>query len=95
MPPPQWALSNAAIRPSVFLPVRLSVPPGLGAQRLGQLGAQLLDQATRAVRTADLSAHGRRSAAMGGGHIVSPRNNLLNFTMVQLRGKFHQFRYAH
>jgi len=75
MPPPQWALSDAAIRPSVFLPVRLSVPPGLGAQRLGQLGAQLLDQATRAVRTADLSAHGHRSAAMGGGHIVSPRNH--------------------
>ena len=36
------------------------------AQRLGQLDAQRLDQATRAVRTADPSAHGRRSAAIGG-----------------------------
>ena len=34
---------------------------------LGQLGVQRLGQATRAVRTADLSAHGRRSAAIGGG----------------------------
>jgi len=28
-------------------------------------------QATTAARTADPSAHGRRSAAIGGGHIVS------------------------
>jgi len=35
------------------------------AQRLDQLDAQRLDQATRAVRTADPSAHGRRSAAIG------------------------------
>jgi len=34
------ALSDAAIRPYV----RLSVPPGLGAQCLGQLGAQRLGQ---------------------------------------------------
>ena len=44
---------------AIRLSVRLSVPPGLGAQRLCQ--------ATRAVRTADPSAHGRRSAAIGGG----------------------------
>ena len=42
--------------------VRLSVPPGPG-----QLGAESLGEATRAVRTADPSAHGRRSAAIGGG----------------------------
>ena len=29
------------------------------------------------MRTADPSAHGRRSAAIGGRHIVSPRDNLL------------------
>ena len=44
-----------------------SVPPGLGAQCLRQLGAQ---------RTADPSAHGRRSTAIGEG-ISSPRDNLL------------------
>jgi len=44
----------------------LSVPPSLGAARIGQLGAQGLVQATRAVRTADPSAHGRRSAAIDG-----------------------------
>ena len=61
------ALSYAAIRPSVCL----SVPPEpaircayIREQRLDKLGAQL---PTRAVRTADRSAHGRRSAAIGGG----------------------------
>jgi len=53
-----------SVRPSV----RLSVPPGLGAQRLRQLGTQHLDQATRAVRTVDPSAHGLRSAAIGGAY---------------------------
>jgi len=65
--------------PSVRLSVCLSVPPGLGAQCLGQLDAQRLGQATSAVRTADPSAHGRRSSAIGGGHIVSPRDNLFCF----------------
>jgi len=58
------ALSDAAIRLSVCL------------SHLGQLGAQRLGQATRAVRTADPSAHGHRSAAIGGRHIVSPCDNL-------------------
>ena len=58
------ALSDAAISLSVCL------------SHLGQLGAQRLGPATRAVRTADPSAHGRRSAAIGGRHIVSPRDNL-------------------
>jgi len=49
------ALSDAAISLSVCL------------SHLGQLGAQRLGPATRAVRTADPSAHGRRSAAIGGG----------------------------
>ena len=58
--------------------VRPSVCPSVGPTwRLGQLGAQHLGQATAAVRTADPSAHGRRSAAIGGEHIVSPRDNLL------------------
>ena len=46
----EGVLSDAAVRPSVCL------------SHLGQLGAQRLGQATRAVRTADPSAHGRRSA---------------------------------
>ena len=46
-------------------PVRLSVPPALGARRLGQT--------TRTVRTADPSAHGRRSAAIGGAHRLVAR----------------------
>ena len=61
------AFSDAAIRPSVC--------PFVCRSHLGQLGAQRFVQATRDVRTADLSAHGRRSAAIGGGHIVSPRGN--------------------
>jgi len=48
-----------SVRTSVFLSVRLSVPPGLGAQRLGQLGAQCLDQVSRDVRTADPSTHAK------------------------------------
>ena len=60
VPPPYGALSDA-VCPSV----RLSVC----SSHLGQLGAQH-GQATRAVRTADPSAHGRRSAAIGGGIIV-------------------------
>jgi len=55
------ALSDTAIRPSVC--------PSLGYRHAGW-------PATRDVRTADLSANGRRSAAsrtaIGGGHIVSP-----------------------
>ena len=54
-----------SVRPSVCL----SVPPGLGVISvisLGQLGAQRLGHITRAVRTEDPSAHGRRSAAIGG-----------------------------
>jgi len=52
--------------------VRPSVPPA----RLRQLGTQRLGQATRPVRTADPSAHGRRFAAIGGRHIVAPRDKL-------------------
>jgi len=37
--------------------VCLSVPPGLGAQCLGQLGAQRLDQVSRDVQTTDPSTH--------------------------------------
>jgi len=37
--------------------VCLSVPPGLGTQRLGQLGAQRLGQVSRDVQTADPSTH--------------------------------------
>ena len=55
------ALSDTAIRPSVC--------PSLGYRHAGW-------PATRDVRTADLSANGRRSVAsrtaVGGGHIVSP-----------------------
>ena len=51
------ALSNAAIRPFVRLSVCRSHLGQLGAQRLGQLGAQHLGQATKAVQTADPSAH--------------------------------------
>ena len=68
VPPPYGALSDA-VCPSVRLSVCSSHLGQLGAQRLGQLGAQH-GQATRAVRTADPSAHGRRSAAIGGGIIV-------------------------
>ena len=50
----RWALIDAAIRLSVCLSVCRSY--------LGQLGTQHHGQATRAVRTADLSAHGRKSA---------------------------------
>ena len=58
---------------SVFMSVCLSVPPGLdaqrlgqlgaqclgqlGAQRLGQLGTQRLGQVSRDVQTADASTH--------------------------------------
>ena len=68
------ALSGAAIRQSACLSVRLSVPPGLGAQRLGQ--------ATRAVRT----ARERRFAAIGGG-VVSPRDNLLTTALATAIGR--------
>jgi len=44
--------------------VRPSVRP---TWTIAQLGAQRLGLATSAVRTADPSAHGRRSAAIGGG----------------------------
>ena len=54
-----------------------SVRPSVRLSHLGLLGAHRLGQATRAVRTADPYAHGRRSAAICGRHIVSPRDNLL------------------
>ena len=54
---------------AIRLSVRLYVQPGLGAQRLCQ--------ATRAVRTADPSAHGRRSAAIGGG--ISSRRAITGY----------------
>jgi len=56
------ALSGAAIRPFVC--------PSLSPM-------QHVGQAARAVQTADPSVHGRRSAAIGGGQIISPRHNLL------------------
>ena len=62
-----------------------SVCPSVGPT-LGQLGAQRLGQATRAVSTADTSAHGCRSAAMGGCHIVSSRDNLLYLLCVGFTG---------
>ena len=43
-----------------------SVRPSVCPSHLGQLSAQRLGQAIRAVRTADPSVHGRRSAAIGG-----------------------------
>jgi len=57
--------------PSVRLSVRLSA-------HLGQLVAQRLGQATGAVRTADPSARGRRSAAIGGrgAYRLAARDNL-------------------
>ena len=52
--------------------IHLSVSPGPPRQRHGQ--------ATTAVQTADPSAHGLRSAMIGGAHNVSPRYNLLNMS---------------
>jgi len=64
----------------------------LGAQRLRQLGALHLGQATRAARIADLSAHGRGSAAIGGAY-RSPRDNLF---IVLLRNMCsHKVKYAY
>jgi len=42
------------------------MPPTIGGH-LGQLGAQHHGHATKVVQTADPSAHGRRSTAIGGG----------------------------
>jgi len=47
------------------------------APRQGPIGMHHLGQATRAVQTVHLSVYGCRSVAIGGGHIVSPRDNLL------------------
>ena len=47
------------------------------APRQGLIGVRHLGQATRAVQTVHLSVYGRRSAAIGRGRIVSPRDNLL------------------
>jgi len=58
-----------SVHPSVCLPVCRS--------HLGQLCAPRLGQASRAVRTADPSAHGRRSAAIGGG--ISSRRAITCF----------------
>ena len=69
-PPPREALSDAAIR----LSVRLSVCP-----------IQRLCQANRAVRNADPSARGRRSAAIGmEGDIVLPCDSLFFIAFVML-----------
>ena len=51
-------------------PVCLSVPPGPARRCAPRPGHQ-------SCGSADPSAHGRRSAASGGGHIFSPRDNLL------------------
>jgi len=75
----QWKL---LISSSYYAPPPRSVHPSVCLSvcrsHLGQLGAQRLCQATRAVRTADPSAHGRRSAAIGGvgAYLVSSRDNL-------------------
>jgi len=53
------------------LTVRLSIPPGLGAARLGYV--------TKAVRTADPSAHGRSSAAIHRG--ISSRRVITCFKL--------------
>ena len=81
------ALSDAASRPSVCLsvcptwPRRATAGGQLGGQRLGQLRHSCL-QASRAVRTADPSAHGRRSAAIGGG--ISSRRAITSFVKQNL-----------
>ena len=62
---------------------RNSSRPSVCLSRQGQLGAQRLGQATRAVRTADPSAHGRRSAAIGGG--ISSRRAITCL----VKAKFH------
>jgi len=66
------------------LSVCLSNLSQLGVQRLGQLGLQRRGQASRAVWTADPSAHGRRSTTIGGGHIVSPCDNLFLFIFINV-----------
>jgi len=53
---------------SICLSLRLSVPPGLG-----QLGAQCLVQATKAVQTVDPSAHRHKSAGIGGAYRLATR----------------------
>ena len=67
MPPPWQALSDAAIRPSV--------PPG-PARSATPRQARHARPGHQAVQTADPSVHGRRSAAIGGGHIALQRDNL-------------------
>jgi len=62
---------------------RNSSRPSVCLSRQGQLGAQRLGQATRAVRTADPSAHGRRSAEIGGG--ISSRRAITCL----VKAKFH------
>ena len=57
--------------------------PRRSAHRPGQLGAQRLGQDTAAVRTADPSAHGRRSAAIGGG--ISSRRAITSFNYVMVK----------
>jgi len=73
----QFCYIYSAIRPSVCVSVCWSHLRLLSAQRRGQLGEQRLCQATGAVRTADPSAHGRRSAAIGGG--ISSRRAIICF----------------
>jgi len=62
---------------------RNSSRPSVCLSRQGQLGAQRLGQATRAVRSADPSAHGRRSAEIGGG--ISSRRAITCL----VKAKFH------
>ena len=64
------ALNDAAIRPFVCLSV---------CQRLGQLGAQRLGQTTRAGLRIRPRTDVDPPRSAGGGHIVSPRDNLLTF----------------
>ena len=67
-----WALSDTAFRPSVCLSVRLSVPRRSSPRRAAALGYKHAGCLQfNHLRTADLSADGRRSAAsrtaIGGG----------------------------
>jgi len=59
-------MPRTSVRPSVCLSVRLSVPLGPARHTAPRPG-------TRAVRTAHPSAHGCRSAAIGGGRMSSRR----------------------
>ena len=75
--------------------VHLFDPTGLGAQCLGQLGtfascATAALQATRAVRTADPSTHGRRSTTIRGGAycFIPPVMRELHWLPVRQRIRF-------